>query len=70
MKRTLLCSTFAVVALATALVTQSAFAGGQKAVQVATAEGDPCDLEGGIMSGYMVSTGRSGEFVCVAAPQS
>jgi hypothetical protein len=70
MKRTILCSTFAVVALATSLVTQSAFAGAQKAVQVAAAEGDACDLEGGMVSGYMVSTGRSGELICVAVPQS
>lgn len=69
MKRTILCSTFAVVAIATALATQSTFASAPKSVQVAAAEGDACDLEGGIASGYMVSTGRSGELVCVASPQ-
>ena len=64
MKRTILCSTFAVVALATAVATQSAFAS-RAVARVASMdeEGQSCTLENG-RSGYMVSTGR-GTYECV-----
>lgn len=65
MKRTILCSTLAVVALATAVATQSAFASrSETSTMVAMGDGDSCTTSNG-RSGYMVSTGRHGEYECV-----
>jgi hypothetical protein len=36
---------------------------------VATEEGDPCDVEDGLLFGYMMSTGVNGQFRCVASLQ-
>ena len=64
MKRTILCSTLAVVALATAVATQSAFASrADTETMVAMEEGQSCTTSTG-RSGYMVSTGRD-QYECV-----
>jgi hypothetical protein len=68
MKRTILYSAFALTAFSLGYTgTSRVQAHAGKAVRVAASEGDPCEVGASRkMSGYLVSTGRSGEFVCVA----
>ena len=71
MKRSILFSTVAVAAFATGYFgSPSLVSSSSLLTRVAAEEGDPCELPGSLMSGYMVSSGINGGLVCMAGGQS
>ena len=67
MKRSILYTTVALAAFASGYVGSSTLASGTSLVtRVAAEVGDPCTLEDGFTSGYMVSGGINGGLICQA----
>lgn len=71
MKRSILYTTVALAAFASGYVGSSTLASGTSLVtRVAAEVGDPCTLEDGFTSGYMVSGGINGGLICQAGGNS
>lgn len=71
MKRSILFTTVALAAFASGYVGSSSIVSRVSQVtRVAAEEGDPCEIGGGLASGYMVSGGINGELICMAASAS